>query len=360
MSKNISIQEGGVSKQLTVDKLKTDLVGGGSCLWVPEDGTRLTTKYISENGTYKASDDGYYGYSEVTVSGVGSVVGRDSNGNEAIVTADPVTGDLVTTEIPSSILVVMPPTKTTYTDGETIDFTGLIVKAYTQDGEVWTDSLHPNGEIPVSELTLPVTVADYDSVVPEQYTDGNGLNAILVDCAVAAITRHYNPDRTDFIGYRSNTVLGKQEWWYSMYPCTMLKSSPGSTLLTRYNGKIYAANVDGDADLNLVIFGVDEERVKGDILRGSTDARAGDGVFELGVWKEYWTNVPESTIDPLNKPTTGMHGDGGGQTIPVQWSGRGDGQTLETNFSIQVSESGYGGATGGGGNTSGGGTGRDD
>jgi hypothetical protein len=28
MSKNISIQEGGIGKQLTVDKLKTNLVGG--------------------------------------------------------------------------------------------------------------------------------------------------------------------------------------------------------------------------------------------------------------------------------------------------------------------------------------------
>jgi hypothetical protein len=34
MSKNITIQEGGVAKQLTVDKLKTNLVGGGTQLWV--------------------------------------------------------------------------------------------------------------------------------------------------------------------------------------------------------------------------------------------------------------------------------------------------------------------------------------
>lgn len=337
MSKNISIQEGGVSKQMTVDKLKTNLVGGGTCLWVPEDGVTLKTKSITANGTYKASDDNCYGFSEVTVSGVGSVVGWDSNGNEAIVTADPETGDLVTTEIPSSILVVMPPTTTTYTDGATIDFTGLVVKAYTQDGEVWTDSLHPNGEIPVSELTLPVTVADYDSVVPEQYTDGYGLNAILVDCAVAAIARFksYGVWIENFEGYRSNTALGE----HGAYPCTMLKDSPGSTLLTRYNDEIYAANVDGDAGLNLVIFGVDEEDRKGDILVGGTSARAGDGVFAHGVWEEYWTNVPESTVDPLNKPTTGMHGDGGGQTIPVQWGGRGDGRMLETNFSIQVAPS---------------------
>ena len=59
MSKNITIQEGGVAKQLTVDKLKTNLVGSGTCLWVPEDDVQLTTKYITENGTYPASDDNY-------------------------------------------------------------------------------------------------------------------------------------------------------------------------------------------------------------------------------------------------------------------------------------------------------------
>lgn len=35
MSKNINIQEGGIGKQLTVDKLKTNLVDGGTQLWVP-------------------------------------------------------------------------------------------------------------------------------------------------------------------------------------------------------------------------------------------------------------------------------------------------------------------------------------
>ena len=58
MSKNITIQEDGVGKQLTVDKLKTNLVGGGTCLWVPEDDVALGSKRILKNGTYRASDDG--------------------------------------------------------------------------------------------------------------------------------------------------------------------------------------------------------------------------------------------------------------------------------------------------------------
>ena len=37
MSKNISIKEGGVSKTYTATKLTTNLVGGGTCNWIPDD-----------------------------------------------------------------------------------------------------------------------------------------------------------------------------------------------------------------------------------------------------------------------------------------------------------------------------------
>ena len=72
MSKNIIIKEGGTNYQFTAKKLKTDKVGGGSVLWVPEEETVLTEKRITEEGTYRASDDGYYGYSKVVVDVTGS------------------------------------------------------------------------------------------------------------------------------------------------------------------------------------------------------------------------------------------------------------------------------------------------
>lgn len=155
MSKNIVIQEGGIGKQLTADKLKTNLVGGGSCLWVPEDDTRLGTKYISENGTYKASDDGYYGYSEVTVSGIGTATGKDGDGDQAQTTVDPETGELVTKKLVESIQITTPPTKTTYQDGETIDFSGLVVHGYSSTGR-------DMGVIPLNKLTISPTSATYD------------------------------------------------------------------------------------------------------------------------------------------------------------------------------------------------------
>jgi len=70
MSKNIVIQEGGIGKQMTVNKLKTDKVGGGTQLWVPEDEAGDYANYeelsVTENGTYVPSENAD-GFSKIDV-----------------------------------------------------------------------------------------------------------------------------------------------------------------------------------------------------------------------------------------------------------------------------------------------------
>lgn len=191
MSKNIIIQEGGIGKQLTADKLRTNLVGGGTCLWVPEDEVQLTTKTITENGTYKASDDGYYGYEQVVVSiaGIGTATGMDGDGDEVVAHTDPDTGELETDKVPSRIEVVTPPTNPygIYTNGQSISTNGMVVKAYLASGGEY-------GTVPNSEITLNPTQAHYDEstdtrgrgtatseldtgmVQPIAYSGGAGIN----------------------------------------------------------------------------------------------------------------------------------------------------------------------------------------
>lgn len=200
MSKNIIIQEGGVGKQITASKLKTNAVGSGSVIWIPEDEVSLGTKSITSNGTYKASDDGKYGYSQVTVNiaggpgsanpdgtpssgggtpasdptgdtptgdngspagGPGScVVGTDPiTGNEQAVGVDS-SGNLVTTPIPSSIEIVRNPDNTSYQDGSPVDLTGATVIAKNADGSTWTSEDYPDGIIPISDLILETPTAD--------------------------------------------------------------------------------------------------------------------------------------------------------------------------------------------------------
>lgn len=67
----------GTSKQTKL--LRTNLQGGGTCDWIPEDETQLIPKVITQDGVYKASDEmgNIYGYSQVTVQGIGSKVMGD-------------------------------------------------------------------------------------------------------------------------------------------------------------------------------------------------------------------------------------------------------------------------------------------
>ena len=161
MSEAIKIKEGGVDRsQNQINKLKTNTVGGGVCFWVPETERQTDDKRITANGTYTAEDDGLYGYDEITVSvpNTGSMSGKGADGNDYSITVDD-NGYIVETKIPSAIQITTPPPKVSYVEGETIDYTGIVVKLYDGEGNLFTDSRYPDGTIPVSELTFPVTVA---------------------------------------------------------------------------------------------------------------------------------------------------------------------------------------------------------
>lgn len=120
MSKDIVIKSGGVGRKFTTDKLKTGLVGGGACLWVPEDETQLITKEITANGVYRPADDGVYGFSEIVVN---VPTGGDDHGD------DPVEEKTLT-----GITITTPPIKTEYDEGDPLDYTGLEVTAEYSDG----------------------------------------------------------------------------------------------------------------------------------------------------------------------------------------------------------------------------------
>lgn len=73
MSKSITISEGSQAKNfMSVSKLRTNLIGGGTQNWVPEDEAgmyaNLGVAEIDKNGTYKASDEDLDGFSQVNVS----------------------------------------------------------------------------------------------------------------------------------------------------------------------------------------------------------------------------------------------------------------------------------------------------
>ena len=309
-----------MGKQLTADKLKTNLVGGGTCLWVPEDETMLGTKYISENGTYKASDDGYYGYSEVSVSGIGTVTGKDpETGEEVQVGVDPETGDIVETVLATEIRITTPPTKTSYVDGETIDYSGIVVHAYSSTG-------NDLGAVPFEELVFPVSTAKADG---DMWTDGQGLNAMHISYMPTWTIYNKGTPQEHEEQYYVSTALGMD---VNGRPTALGSlSSPGQMLITRYNDENYAMSTVGTRD-TLKFTQMETTQIYGWYHTG-TGGGAGNGVFKVFGLSQYIYNIPLSSVDPTTADPTALHAV---QSLPVQWPRTGDGAVLETSFDIQV------------------------
>lgn len=367
MSKNITIQEGGVAKQLTVDKLKTDLVGGGTCLWVPEDETTLGTKVITENGTYKASEDGYYGYSEVTVSGIGTATGTGPDGETHSYEEDG-EGGVTDTILPDSIAVVTPPTVTTYADGDTIDFDGIVVKAYLKSGSIWSDSAHPGGIINQNELIFPVTVADAGQTTDISYVSPSGEVSVgnqTFQGPVYAMpgslgqTREVNPGAS-FTTVEDGTVFGH-------IPVTVASevlsadvyftSGTHRRIYVAYSTGVFLLVCDsqfscgwgGYTPHNPIVpdpySGYPQIRISGSL--GSSASYTYDGKTAHYAVFPKDSILPTVTTSPNEIRSKAaiiawyiLHGDmqpiGGKQEIPVQWTRPRDGKTLESSFDITV------------------------
>lgn len=175
MSKKVSILEGQKGSKFSgVQYLRTNLSGGGVCEWIPEDSVKLTTKRITKNGEYFArsekdsQNNPYYAFSQVTVAVKNSTTGTKDpstggDGNEYSVSTDPDTGMLTEKVLPSKIKIETLPTKLQYLEGETIEMTGSVVKAYKKDGTIWESEGYTEGIIPIEELNLDPSVAVRDS-----------------------------------------------------------------------------------------------------------------------------------------------------------------------------------------------------
>ena len=154
------ILEGGTARNFNAKRLYVRPASGETLIpFVPEDEVALTTKSITENGVYQAKKEGAYGWSSVTVNVPEntSVTGKGQDGKDHTITKDPVTGELVDTEVPTYIVVEVPPTNPygIYTDGQTINTDGMVVKAYLDGGALW-------GVVPNGEITLNPSAAEYD------------------------------------------------------------------------------------------------------------------------------------------------------------------------------------------------------
>lgn len=329
-----SIKEGGKARNFSAAILKTNLQGGGTCLWVPRRDVELKTKYITKSGTYTAKADDCYGFDQVVVSGVDVEITKDDDGDDVERTTD---GDEVTeTKLPSYIRVTVLPQKIDYITGETINYTGLVVHAYTKSGI-------DLGVVPFNELILPAEKAGDGWA--EQWTDGHGLNAMQIA---------YRPTwcrSIDDFGRETETqvfchtsALGTDDYGR---PCSFGGNGPGTLFVTRYNGYNYAASVAGDRKVDRYSYFNGDASPYGHLaygwrLTGGTSGMAGEGNFTpAGGWENNITQLPVSTVNPTTVDPSTLYSTG--EAIPVQWNRPGDGAVLETSFNIYIHSASAGG-----------------
>lgn len=340
MSKSITIKEGGQDKTLTVDKLRTALSGGGSCLWIPEDSAKLGKKTVNENGTYKASDDSLYGYSEVTVRGVGVASGKDNDGHDVVAYTDPVTGKIKTESSPESISIVTLPTKTAYLDGETIDFTGLTVRALMGDGSAYDAEGYPGGMIPTGELTFPETVAHVSDAGKSAESDlETSLDQPIPLWPAGKIheyravsdgrmrQEYYSCDiiYTERVNGRRNEALVSDQPSYTRTGCKQKKNGQWGDWETTETYFQDSITIDGKTayyNLNFTLVAYEPEP------EGATPYGAID---QNSVWTAVFGTIHSA----------------GRMEVPVRWNRPYDGKTLETSFEVDVTvpQSGGGGGT---------------
>lgn len=133
---------------------------------------------------------------------------------------------------PARIEVTTPPATTIFESGQTIDYTGMVVKAYTANGDLWTDNTHPDGVIPLSELTLDYSAeyneqshSDAEAIVDQNNT---GINQGIRDVGVikfnylnnVSVSGHWSGD------YERSQGFEHYEYSYNFYYTLSDASAP--------------------------------------------------------------------------------------------------------------------------------------
>ena len=377
MAKDITIQEGGIDRHMSgVAKLKTALDGGGTCYWVPEDQTTLKTKNVTKNGTYSASSDDAYGYSKVTVNvrggdgsvnsdgtphngsngyspgGAGSgVVGYGADGNEHIMGVDQ-NGNLVDTKMPSRISIVTDPSKTLYNDGEGIDISGIVVKAYYEDGNPYDAQGYSNGTIPFNELSFEPTAAAFDGSGGGTYTDSKitvGDAQLNGPITIAQVPKYILPDYA--LANQIGTVNGSPA--YARVPANFSAACTDSDT-------VFATSETPDGT-----FYSRKDGVSGAIQKHTYTYKSKTVTYY--VWSNLVIPVNKSALQESNTINMfawflvyGPDGDGHGAAtclfvVTVNWT-RPGGDVLSDTFFVTVQTGSGGGGSEGGWNDIGGGS----
>lgn len=173
MSKGVAIQEGnrpygiaGVSRLLVAER------SGSYSVWVPKDERLLIQKYITDNGTYIASDDSAYGYTPITVNVSGAVGGPLGGVGSRIIGLDQYTGKPSIVSVRPNGMLSKEPTKSKKADKDETATT--LIKLHgihtfmgsTPDFQVTDSAYIPKGDYYSAECAFTI---DFSAVIQTKW-----------------------------------------------------------------------------------------------------------------------------------------------------------------------------------------------
>jgi len=262
-----------------------------------------------------------------------TVSGKNTSGNAQVSVING-KGVKETVALPSKIVVETGPLKFTYRDGEVIDFflaDVMVVKAYMEDGTLWTDSNHPDGVIPYSELQIDPPRADINKCGELIYSKA-GINMM-------ELTFTNIPQNVQAESYYGDTFLGNGIYPLIIglgKPITFAAHKSIKMLLTRYNDGLYGCIKEGEGGVKpngYFFYGGEWGLAWG--ASGMFTNR--DRIYSYS-GNSYcdWSNVPKSTVNPEYASPDGLHLVGGSQGINLTWRRPVDSMMLTTTYDIIV------------------------
>ena len=384
--KNVAILEGEKSRLFEgVEALQTEEVGGGTVIWIPEGhkklkkfkitnkileeieigkskigkmgGTKKYPKFIFEAEKQKDSDgEKYFGFSKVTVAlkAKKPKVGRhptDTSGNEHAISTDD-SGNIKDEVIPSKIKITTKPEKLTYKDKEKIDIKGIVVKAYTNDNQIWDKELeYAEGIIPPKYLTLDPEKVDINKILPPDvnypsYKDEGDYTITSLGSPTAIIenslARMYKfEDKCGLMDAIHNLVANYPNSPFEVYLRTNRDNSKGWSPL---NVTVYPDLKKGDKIraggwyrcVFIATYGVKNTLEEPWVFeRYSIDDTGYESRLEIG-FRKY--NEDETGYDVHTCSIDAIVEKEGGQEITVKWARPQDGKELTDKYRVSVNE----------------------
>lgn len=269
-------------------------------------------------------------------------------------------GNLISTErIPTSIQVTTPPDKTTYSAGQTIDYTGIVVTLYDDIGTVYTDDSYPNGNPPFEELVFPVTkVVGGDETYSGEYDEES---TVTVE-SVGSVLDLIDYALSKFVyGYEDNGAIGRLKEWAATY------DGVNPARIHFYVPEDRRTSFGGWGGFVVYVFtgiSVGDEITLGtgggykNTERCSLWTKPDDGVVRFGRATQEDANIGTANqlavVGTRQSQSTDAYGTSTtynistinagpanpyGNDIPVQWVRQSDEETLEATFEITISKS---------------------